>query len=479
MNKIRGQILLDSLKFYDLFAAVGCFLLATAMVSHEIPEISFRDFLTIRVRLSNFVLMGLFAVAWHYILVGCGLYTSKRLSSFQGEVVDIFKATSLGTALLLLLSVIAPISMVDNQFLIVFLASVIAVMLVGRGLMRLLLPRARLRETNLREVVIVGMNDRAFQLARGIEANPGLGYRIRGFVDDRTGDDHGIDNSGYKWLGSLDGIRSVLAQQPVDEVIICLPLNSFYKDIAHIVALCEQQGIIVRLRPDLFNLAIGRSQMDYLDGLSVVTITTGVLDDRAAAVKRLIDILGSGILLTLLSPVMLATALLVKVTSRGPVLFVQDRLGRNKRLFRIYKFRTMVQGADRMLQDLEHLNEADGAAFKIRDDPRFTPVGRFLRKTSIDELPQLFNVLKGDMSLVGPRPMQVRDYNHFSEDWHRRRFSVKPGITCLWQVSGRSDIGFHQWMELDMSYIDHWSLWLDVKILLRTVSAVLQRRGAS
>jgi exopolysaccharide biosynthesis polyprenyl glycosylphosphotransferase len=479
MNQIRGQVLLDVLKLYDVVAALGCFLLATAMVSHEIPDISFRDFLAIRVKLSNFLLMGFFAVAWHYILGTCGLYASKRLSSFKGEAVDILRATSLGTGLLLVLSVIASISMVDNRFLIVFFTSVIAMMIIGRGLMRVVLHRVRLRKANLREVVIVGMNDRALQLARGIEANPALGYRIKGFIDDRTGEGHGIESSGYKWLGSLDGIGSVLALHPVDEVIVCLPMNSFYKDIAHIVALCEQQGIIVRLRPDLFNLAIGRSQMDYLDGLSVVTITTGVLDGRAAAVKRLIDILGSGILLTLLSPVMLVTALLVKVTSRGPVFFVQDRLGRNKRLFRIYKFRTMVPGADRMLHELEHMNEADGAAFKIRDDPRATPIGRFLRTTSIDELPQLFNVLKGDMSLVGPRPLQVRDYNHFSEDWHRRRFSVKPGITCLWQVSGRSDIGFHQWMELDMSYIDHWSLWLDAKILLRTVPAVLQRRGAS
>jgi lipopolysaccharide/colanic/teichoic acid biosynthesis glycosyltransferase len=139
----------------------------------------------------------------------------------------------------------------------------------------------------------------------------------------------------------------------------------------------------------------------------------------------------------------------------------------------------MVPGADRMQQELEHLNEVDGAAFKIRDDPRITPLGRLLRKTSIDELPQLFNVLKGDMSLVGPRPLPVRDYENFDEDWHRRRFSVQPGITCLWQVSGRSDLDFNQWMELDMLYIDHWSLWLDVKILLRTIPAVLQSRGAA
>lgn len=189
--------------------------------------------------------------------------------------------------------------------------------------------------------------------------------------------------------------------------------------------------------------------------------------------------MGSGFLLVLLAPLLLATALLIKATSPGPVFFVQERLGLNKRLFRIYKFRTMGAGADRMQQELEHLNEADGAVFKIRNDPRITPAGQFLRRTSIDELPQLFNVLKGDMSLVGPRPLPVRDYNHFNEDWHRRRFSVKPGITCLWQVGGRSDLDFDRWMALDMLYIDHWSFWLDMKILLRTIPAVLQSRGAS
>jgi lipopolysaccharide/colanic/teichoic acid biosynthesis glycosyltransferase len=167
------------------------------------------------------------------------------------------------------------------------------------------------------------------------------------------------------------------------------------------------------------------------------------------------------------------------LTSAGPVFFVQERVGINKRRFKVLKFRTMVVDAERRQQTLETLNEATGPVFKIRNDPRITPLGKFLRKTSIDELPQLCNVLNGDMSLVGPRPLPVRDYNGFSQDWHRRRFSVRPGITCLWQVNGRSRLPFEKWMELDMEYIDRWSLWLDLKILVKTVPAVLKGSGAA
>jgi len=176
---------------------------------------------------------------------------------------------------------------------------------------------------------------------------------------------------------------------------------------------------------------------------------------------------------------MLLAALFIKITSPGPILFKQERVGQNKRKFTIYKFRSMIIDAESKMQQIEHLNEVSGPAFKIKLDPRITPVGRFLRKTSVDELPQLVNVLKGDMSLVGPRPLPVRDYEGFSEDWHRRRFSVRPGITCLWQVGGRGSVTFEKWMELDMQYIDKWSFWLDVKILAKTVPAVLKGSGAA
>jgi lipopolysaccharide/colanic/teichoic acid biosynthesis glycosyltransferase len=186
----------------------------------------------------------------------------------------------------------------------------------------------------------------------------------------------------------------------------------------------------------------------------------------------------SSIMLLALAPILLTIAVLIKLTSEGPVFFAQTRLGYGKRPFQILKFRTMVQNAEKLIAQVEYLNETQRPTFKLKNDPRITPLGKFLRKTSLDELPQLINVLVGDMSLVGPRPLPLRDYQGFSQDWHRRRFSVKPGITCLWQVMGRSSIGFDEWMALDMGYIDQWSVWLDIKILFQTIPAVFRGSGA-
>jgi exopolysaccharide biosynthesis polyprenyl glycosylphosphotransferase len=229
----------------------------------------------------------------------------------------------------------------------------------------------------------------------------------------------------------------------------------------------------------MFNLKLAQSGADEIDGDAHITAYSGSRDVWPGLVKRALDVTVSFVLIVLLFPVLTAVALVIKLTSKGPILFLQERVGLNKRRFLIYKFRTMVPNADKMLHGLEMLNEVAGPVFKIKNDPRMTPIGRLLRRASIDELPQLFNVLKGDMSLVGPRPLPVRDYEGFSEDWQRRRFSIRPGITCLWQVNGRSSISFEKWMQLDLQYIDQWSLWLDFKILVLTVPAVLKGSGAA
>ena len=218
--------------------------------------------------------------------------------------------------------------------------------------------------------------------------------------------------------------------------------------------------------------------IEEIDGRQVEATSAGTRDGLSVVFKRLFDICFSAALLVILSPLLCIAALLIKLSSNGPVLFTQERVGLNKRRFRIYKFRTMVPDAEKMMAQLETLNEVSGPVFKIKHDPRTIPIGNWLRKTSIDELPQLFNVLKGDMSLVGPRPLPLRDYQGFGEDWQRRRFCVRPGITCLWQVQGRSSIGFDQWMKLDMQYLDEWSLWLDLKILAQTIPAVFKGSGA-
>jgi exopolysaccharide biosynthesis polyprenyl glycosylphosphotransferase len=273
-------------------------------------------------------------------------------------------------------------------------------------------------------------------------------------------------------------LAAVLAQEPVDEVFITLSQDKYGHLVETMVRLCEEQGILVRIQTALFELRSARWHVEELDGMPIVTIWSGPPDGWPLLAKRLIDMCGSAVLLLAMLPLFVLVAVLIKLDSPGPIFFRQERIGLNKRRFRLLKFRTMVEGAEKQQQILEHLNEADGPVFKIKDDPRITRIGKFLRRFSIDELPQLFNVLMGDMSLVGPRPLPVRDIERIDVPWHKRRLSVKPGITCLWQINGRSNLGFDDWVRMDLEYIDTWSLGLDVKILVKTILAVLRGAGA-
>ena len=276
----------------------------------------------------------------------------------------------------------------------------------------------------------------------------------------------------------ISELEAVIAREPVDEVFIALPREKYGPLVEEVVRLCEEQGIIVRVQTELFKLRIARWQVDELNGIPVVTIRSGPPDGWQLLTKRLIDLCGSVVLVVALAPIFALVAMCIKLDSPGPVFFRQQRVGLNKRRFRLFKFRTMTEGADRQQLLLERLNEADGPVFKIKDDPRITRVGKFLRRFSIDELPQLLNVLQGEMSLVGPRPLPVRDIERIDAQWHKRRLSVKPGLTCLWQVNGRSDVSFDHWVQMDLEYIDKWSLALDLKILMKTIPAVLKGSGA-
>jgi exopolysaccharide biosynthesis polyprenyl glycosylphosphotransferase len=273
-------------------------------------------------------------------------------------------------------------------------------------------------------------------------------------------------------------LESVIAREPVDEVFIALPRDEYAPLVEAIVCLCEEQGIIVRLQTELFKLRIARWQVDELDGIPIVTIRSGPPDGWQLLAKRLIDICGSALLLLAMAPLLMIVTVLIKLDSPGSVFYKQERVGLNKRRFRVFKFRTMVDGAEKQQPILERLNEAAGPVFKIKADPRITRLGKFLRRFSIDELPQLFNVLRGEMSLVGPRPLPVRDIERIDVQWHKRRLSVKPGVTCLWQVNGRSNVSFDHWVRMDLEYIDKWCLGLDIKILLKTIPAVLKGSGA-
>ncbi len=322
-----------------------------------------------------------------------------------------------------------------------------------------------------RRVVIVGTGWRAERCAEEICAHPDCHYEILGFVDNEPQ----IQRSDY--LGKTDDLESILMRQVVDEVIIALPMKSKYDDIQTAIDACERLGIQSEYSTDLFATKIAKRRSEGIQDAASIVLHM-VHNDRRLYVKRAIDLIGAFLALILLAIPMLIVAIAVRFTSEGPIIFRQQRFGLKKRVFNMYKFRSMVVDAEQQQSRVEHLNEAGGPVFKMRQDPRVTLVGRFIRKTSLDELPQLFNVLRGDMSLVGPRPLPMRDVTRFSEAWLMRRFSVRPGLTGLWQVSGRSGTSFAHWIKLDLEYIDAWSLILDFKILARTLPAVLKREGA-
>ena len=479
MGTVRRQMLLTMLKFFDLAVMIASFLLAALPAMYE-SGLSVSEFFSMRIKVQNFALFMALLIIWHIILVSFSLYESRRLVTRESDIMDTLSATTLCTLAVGAAAMLFHIRLVGAAFIVVMWGASSTVIMLSRLILRYFLHHIRRHGHNLRHVLVVGTNPRAVQFARRIESRPELGYRVIGFADVNWPGLNGIEGlSGKRLVCDLRDIADFVRNTVVDEILIALPLRSFYGQAAEIAALCEEQGIVVRFLPRIFNLRKARSTAEDLAGDPLLTLSTGPLDGWPVFVKRAIDLAASTALLLVLSPLLLMTALLIKLTSPGPVLFRQKRLGLNKRQFQICKFRTMVPDAEQRIGELEDLNEVSGPVFKIKNDPRLTPVGKFLRSTSIDELPQLVNVLKGDMSLVGPRPLPLRDCDGLEQDWHRRRFSVRPGITCLWQVNGRSSIPFEKWMELDMQYIDEWSLWLDFKILAGTIPAVLKGSGAA
>lgn len=453
--------------------------LATALIASETQTRSLIEFLAVKVKLSNLLNLIVMVFVWNFIFALCGLYESKRLSTPIRESFDAAKGTTLITIFLATYAMVFGLRFVSPAFVGLFWLIGTIVLVSGRCALRQFLKAIRRGGRDLHHIMILGTNQRAIDFAESIEGKPELGYRIVGFVDDEWAGTANLLTTGHQLCCNFAGLSDYLRQNVVDEVAIYLPLRSFHEQASHLAALFEQHGITMRFDFDIFNLKIAKLRTAVFDGDRHITTLSVRLDSWAVFFKGFIDLVVSLFLLIFLSPLFLIVAILIKATSAGPVFFKQRRVGLNKRPILMYKFRTMVQNAETMQENLVHLNELTGPVFKITNDPRLTPIGKVLRKTSIDELPQLFNVLMGDMSLVGPRALSVRDYQFFDQDWQRRRFSVRPGMTCLWQVNGRNTIGFQQWMELDMQYIDTWSLWLDLKILVQTIPAVLKGLGAA
>jgi exopolysaccharide biosynthesis polyprenyl glycosylphosphotransferase len=423
----------------------------------------------------NFLLI---FVMWFLVGTTQGMFVSHRQDPLVYQLYLTLRSVVMTMALSYVLVSFASGAPPEIWFVLLLAVTSLAALATFRVLLTIALIVLRRQGFNVRHVIIAGANPRTAELVRLLDEHGQYGYKIIGVVEDDPERLHYLAPYKVEYLGPFKELESVLGYQVIDEVLVGLPVRSHYETIQGIADLCLGVGVTIRMVADLFPLKLANSRIHQFEGVPMLSLTTVSENHVQLAVKRILDILGSGVLIILLSPLFIATALAIKLTSPGPVFFFQERVGLNQRRFYMIKFRSMVTDAEQQRADLLHLNEADGPIFKIKSDPRITPVGRFIRKYSIDELPQLFNVFTGEMSLVGPRPHPTKEVEHYT--WHhRRRLSVKPGMTGLAQVSGRSDLTWDQAVELDLSYIDGWSVFNDFWILLRTFRAVVAAEGAA
>jgi len=425
--------------------------------------------------------LAVFVLLWAplgYFLLRFGAYHGLRILSLPSFAWRVTKALSISLGIVFTILFLLNVDMLSRSVLITFsVLELVALIGVRAALHWWYFLRFAQKGVNYLKVIIIGTGNRAEKLAKTLKQHLEWGVHIVGHLDtDPSKVGQTVD--GAPVLGTVDSISKILNDQVIDEVIMAVP-RSMISDVEGIVDACEEEGVKFRWMADMFDLRIARMRLVECGDIPILTFEPVAQSEVKLMIKRIFDLFMVLLALPIILPIFVLIAIAIKLDSPGPVFFVQQRVGLRKRLFPLLKFRSMHVDADEKIKDLEHLNEADGPIFKIKNDPRVTRVGKIIRKTSMDELPQLLNVIRGQMSLVGPRPMSIRDVNLFDKGIQRKRFSVRPGITCIWQVSGRSNLPFEKWLELDLEYIDNWSLSLDFKILLKTIPAVLRGSGAT
>ncbi len=435
------------------------------------------QFLALRVTIKNCVLLFFLLSGWVTLLKLFGVYRLEQYRSILRGTTRHLGACSVAALLALAFPLSSSSGAISGSIIAWYWIGLATSGIVGRLATSYLMMRLPSLAKWRRNILIVGSGPRAASLCAEIEEVRGSPNRVIGFMDKEMYEP-APECVRERYAGKLEDLEQFLMRQVVDQVLIALPIRSCYDQIQLSIEICERVGVKVDYLSDPFRVSLSRPEQAMEGRVSVVSLKTAQDDPAAVFAKRCMDVAGALTGIVLFSPLMLIAAVGIKLTSKGPILFSQERYGVNKRTFRMYKFRTMVTNAEALQASLESLNEAAGPVFKIRQDPRVTRFGRYLRKTSIDELPQFFNVLAGDMSLVGPRPLPGRDVSQFNQGWLMRRFSVKPGLTCLWQISGRSNTSFEHWIAQDLEYIDTWSFALDLKILARTLPAVVKGSGA-
>jgi exopolysaccharide biosynthesis polyprenyl glycosylphosphotransferase len=467
MLKQSARLVDSGLRIIDLFTLAAALWISSAATGGLTPAhlspLLFDD---------NYALLTTVLLAWIAASSMSGLYTAYRTLPLTTELLRIVTSIALVSLVAVLAAPIWDDHGIPRLALQLYPACAFLLLAAGRLAIRRSAAVARRRGYNTRRFAVVGQGALADQVVASFATDPEWGYCFAGYVLE----DGAEAEEGSLVLGRLADFGTILQEQVLDEVVFAVPSERLAA-VQEAARLCEQQGITFRIFVDFMHGRAARLQSAEMGGLPMLAYSTVPTNEAALAVKRAIDVVVSASVLLLLAPVLAVVALAIKRESPGPVLFRQRRVGLNGREFDLFKFRSMHQDAEAQLARLQALNEASGPVFKMRNDPRVTRVGHFLRRSSLDEFPQFWNVLRGEMSIVGPRPplpTEVRQYR----PWQRRRLSVRPGLTCTWQVSGRSEISFERWMELDLEYIDTWSLAGDLEICARTIPAVLGARGA-
>jgi exopolysaccharide biosynthesis polyprenyl glycosylphosphotransferase len=404
-----------------------------------------------------------------------GLYRPQRGRGWLYEGYRLASGTATSIVIVMAITFFFQPLVYSRGMLVLAGTMIVLFLSLARVINRRILIHRRRRGIGVDRVLVVGAGDIGRSVIQSILANPASGYQVVGYIDDDPQKGNGKLGR-IRGLGKLQDLPDVIAAEKVDEVIVTLPWM-YHRKILHIVEECERGNVPVRVVPDVFQQRMGRVDLDTLSGIPLIGTAPVRLSQGAFLVKRVIDLSVSLLVMPFALILFAIVALLIKLDSPGPVIFKQQRVGKDGACFYVFKFRSMVEGAEQMQADLEALNEADGPLFKVKQDPRVTRVGRWLRRTSIDELPQFINVMRGEMSIVGPRPGTPEEVAQY-EPWQMQRIGVLPGMTGLWQVSGRSDVPFEEMVLLDIFYIENWSLDLEIRILLQTIPYALLGHGA-
>lgn len=481
MIKEREQLLKKLLMAMDIFIVLVSCLLAYKLrenihLLYNLDVFPGRQILgTLDTSPGYRYILPLLLFAWWAGLGYLGLYKSFRKMKFFEIVWGIVRSALLVMVFFATLVFFFKLDFVSRSLIIMSIFISCLLLITERWFIVSAVRFLRRKGYNYRNILIVGTGSRAKNFIRLVHRHSEWGLRIVGLIDAER-QRLGRTVCGERVIGLFRDIPRILEKRVIDEVVFIVPRN-WLSIIEKSLLACEIRGIKTSIAVDFFDMKIAHSVSSDIEGIPMVRFETTMGEEWQTCIKRLSDILLSLIGIVLMSPVFVVLVIMIKRLSPGPAIFKQVRSGLNGRKFVMYKLRTMVNGAEAGKKTIRHLNEMDGPVFKVSNDPRVTRFGKFLRLTSLDEIPQLFNVLKGDMSIVGPRPPLPSEVANY-KIWQRRRLSMKPGLTCIWQTNGRNNVDFEKWMEMDLQYIDNWSLLLDFKLLLKTVPTVLFSVGA-